>query len=276
MAQPVPAHRCRVFASPWPGVHCTVIDSERHFARHWHACHGLGLLVRGAQHSASGCGPVQAFAGDVISANPGEVHDGRPLGGGSRRWRMLYLEPQALHAALASDDAAAGLLTRPVIQDRVLAQQLLQLLDWLESWSAAPARDDVLALACDEALVTTCGQLWRHTGRRADDLADALVQRAFQRLCDDLLHAPSLDELAADAGLSKYQLLRRFKHHYGLPPHAWLLLQRAERARSLIQRGTSLADAAAASGFADQSHLSRVFVRHFGFTPGAWRRAARH
>jgi AraC-like DNA-binding protein len=33
--------------------------------------------------------------------------------------------------------------------------------------------------------------------------------------------------------------------------------------------------AAAESGFADQSHLTRVFVRHFGFTPGEWRRAAR-
>jgi AraC-like DNA-binding protein len=41
----------------------------------------------------------------------------------------------------------------------------------------------------------------------------------------------------------------------------------------LIREGSSLRDAAAASGFADQSHMTRVFARHFGFTPGAWRRA---
>jgi AraC-like DNA-binding protein len=41
----------------------------------------------------------------------------------------------------------------------------------------------------------------------------------------------------------------------------------------LIRRGTSLADTAAASGFADQSHMTRIFTRHFGFTPGAWQRA---
>jgi AraC-like DNA-binding protein len=34
-----------------------------------------------------------------------------------------------------------------------------------------------------------------------------------------------------------------------------------------------LADTAAASGFADQSHMTRIFTRHFGFTPGAWQRA---
>jgi AraC-like DNA-binding protein len=41
----------------------------------------------------------------------------------------------------------------------------------------------------------------------------------------------------------------------------------------LIQRGADLALAAAASGFADQSHMTRIFVRQFGFTPGAWRKA---
>jgi AraC-like DNA-binding protein len=75
-------------------------------------------------------------------------------------------------------------------------------------------------------------------------------------------------------GLSKYQVLRRFQKAYGVPPHAWLQQRRAERARSLIRHGARLAAAAAACGFADQSHLTRVFVRQFGFTPGAWRKAA--
>ncbi|RYF38322.1 MAG: helix-turn-helix domain-containing protein, partial [Comamonadaceae bacterium] len=55
--------------------------------------------------------------------------------------------------------------------------------------------------------------------------------------------------------------------------HAWLLQLRAERARGLIGQGAPLVQAAAASGFADQSHMTRVFARQFGFTPGAWRRA---
>lgn len=76
------------------------------------------------------------------------------------------------------------------------------------------------------------------------------------------------------AGISKYQVLRRFQKAYGLPPHAWLLQQRAERARRLIRDGSGLALAATSAGFADQSHMTRVFVRQFGFTPGAWRRAA--
>jgi AraC-like DNA-binding protein len=72
-------------------------------------------------------------------------------------------------------------------------------------------------------------------------------------------------------GLSRYQVLRRFEKLYGLPPHAWILSCRAEHALRLIRRGVTLAEAAMASGFADQSHMTRVFVRHHGFTPGVWR-----
>jgi AraC-like DNA-binding protein len=79
----------------------------------------------------------------------------------------------------------------------------------------------------------------------------------------------------AGAG-SRFQLLRQFRSKYGVTPHAWLLQQRAERARALIRQRTPLADAAALSGFADQSHMTRVFVRQFGFTPGAWQRACAH
>jgi hypothetical protein len=45
------------------------------------------------------------------------------------------------------------------------------------------------------------------------------------------------------------------------------------RCRRLIRDGSSLSLAAASAGFADQSHMTRIFVRHLGFTPGAWKRA---
>jgi AraC-like DNA-binding protein len=59
-----------------------------------------------------------------------------------------------------------------------------------------------------------------------------------------------------------------------LPPHAWLRQQRVLRARALISQGHTLADVAAACGFADQPHMTRSFVQQFGFTPGAWQHAA--
>jgi len=115
----------------------------------------------------------------------------------------------------------------------------------------------------------------RHGAARWSDAPPRDLQRVRERLADDAARVPSLADLARLTGLSRYQVLRRFERAYGLPPHAWLLRRRAERARVLIRDGCTLAAAAAATGFADQSHMTRVFARQFGFTPGAWRRAAR-
>jgi AraC-like DNA-binding protein len=272
-----PDHRSQVFGTPWEGVHGTAMDSARHYGRHWHSTYGVGLLDHGAQSSASGRGKVDAYAGDLITTNPGEVHDGRPLGGPSRRWRMVYFDA-AVMAGMLGGAAMDGSVefTRPVLKDLRLVQTLRRLFTRLDDWRnrAASTSASAEALACEESLVEVCGLLLGgHSTAVPQPEIDGDVRLVRERLADDLLAAPTLDELAAMAGLGKFQLLRRFQKAYGVPPHAWLLLQRAERARALIRRGTSLADTAAASGFADQSHMTRIFTRHFGFTPGAWQRA---
>ena len=267
-------HSCRVIGSPWPGVFATDVDSARQYDRHWHSTFGIGFMERGAHRSASGRGTVDAHAGEVITNNPGEVHDGRPLGGPSRRWRMVFMDPAVMASMSNAANAPAGdlQLTRPVFRDRRLASVLRCLLQRLEQWSAATPTSPDEALACEESLVLACELALRHhsTSRPGrDERGD--VSRARDRLADDLLHPPSLSQLAAVVGLSKFQLLRRFERAYGTTPHQWLRQVRVERVRAAIRNGASLAQAAADCGFADQSHMTRAFVEHFGFTPGAWR-----
>ncbi len=285
--QTAPPHRAQVFGSPWPGVYGTHIDSARHFERHWHAVYGLGLVEAGGQRSASGRGPVAAYAGDIISSNPGEVHDGQPLGGVSRRWRMVYLEP-AVMASMGADPQCAHAtgveLVRPVFQDPALRLALDQLLTRLQRWDAGLHTGTADALACEESLVAVCAPLHAHYTLAAPDVATQIgirdaagteLQRVREQLADNPLAPPTLTDMAVSAGMSKFQLLRRFDKAYGLTPYAWLLQQRAERARRSICAGSSLADAAADSGFADQSHMTRIFSRQFGFTPGALRKVSR-
>lgn len=273
-----PHHHAQVFGSPWPSVYGTHLDSGRHFGRHWHAVFGVGLLEDGAQRSASGRGSVEAFAGDVITTNPGELHDGQPLGGASRRWRMVYVEP-AVMATMAGHPEATHLptveLTRPVFQDPQLRQALGQLLARLERWSGGVHTSAADALACEESLVAVCGGLQTQYAVAVPELVhNTDLRQVHARLADAPLQPPTLTELAVMVGISKFQLLRRFEKAYGLTPYAWLLQQRTELARRQIRNGASLADAAAASGFADQSHMTRIFTRQFGFTPGALRQAS--
>ncbi|GJJ01873.1 AraC family transcriptional regulator [Duganella rhizosphaerae] len=269
--------------TPWEGLHCTTIESARHYGKHWHATYGVGLLEHGAQTSASGRGMVDAYAGDLITTNPGEVHDGRPLGGPSRRWRMVYLDPGVIasmngHPGSGAAQSRDVEFTRPVIRDARLTTALRQLFARLDDWHAGPAAVAGGAeLACEESLVRLCALLLNHHATSAPILeVRGDVRKVRDRLADDLLDPPTLTEMATMTGLSKYQVLRRFEKTYGVPPHAWLLLQRAERARILIRDGVSLAHAAASCGFADQSHMTRLFVRQFGFTPGAWQQVVKN
>ena len=61
-----------------------------------------------------------------------------------------------------------------------------------------------------------------------------------------------------------------FARATGMTPHAYLVQRRIDLARRMIAGGSSLAEAAIASGFADQSHMTRTFIRKYGLSPGAY------
>lgn len=97
--------------------------------------------------------------------------------------------------------------------------------------------------------------------------------RVKEMLLDDPAANRDLTELAHACGVSVSHFVRLFKASLGAPPHRWLMERRIERAKQLmsVSRKT-LSDIATECGFSDQSHLSRVFKRATGVSPGAWRR----
>ena len=85
----------------------------------------------------------------------------------------------------------------------------------------------------------------------------------------------ALEDLAGVAGLSVFHFTRKFRAEFGCPPHAFVMRQRLERARRrLARRDIPLKVVAADCGFADQSHMNRVFRHLLGTTPAQYRDAA--
>lgn len=76
-----------------------------------------------------------------------------------------------------------------------------------------------------------------------------------------------VEALARDVGYSRRQLAARFGEDVGLGPKAVARIVRFERACELLRRGTAPAEAAAAAGYADQSHLNREARALTGMTP---------
>ena len=101
------------------------------------------------------------------------------------------------------------------------------------------------------------------------------VRRACERLDSDLGGTLSLQQIAAEFGLSVSHFSRAFRISTGLPPHQWLLRQRVKAAKQLMTlRDLPLSEIAISVGFANQSHLTKVFSAQVGVSPAAWRREA--
>lgn len=101
----------------------------------------------------------------------------------------------------------------------------------------------------------------------------APIARARRMLHERVADDVRLEELEAAVGLSRFYLVRRFRAEVGLPPHAYQLALRIDRARALVADGLALADVAAHCGFTDQSHFTRHFRRAIGVAPGAYARS---
>ena len=242
-------------------------QSSQSFSRHTHEQFGIGLLTHGGSKSFSGCGMVEACAGDVITVNPNEVHDGAPLGDGGRSWKMLYLEPGFAAELLREADPGIGGTSlefkAPVLPDTALAA------GFMRAYAAATSALPGARLAAEHHLLELMSQTLLRR-RAAATRAAAPTAVAQSMMEDDPLADWSLAELADACGLSRFQLVRSFARNTGFTPHAFLLHRRILLARRLIAGGMALAEAAAASGFADQGHMTRIFTRKYGVAPGAF------
>ena len=105
------------------------------------------------------------------------------------------------------------------------------------------------------------------------------LSSAQERAVRDYVHEHlqdnlSVGDLADFVDLSRFQFARRFKQSTGATPHAYVMDERVAKAKTLLRRtGIPLAEVAHQCGFADQSHMNRVFGGRVGTTPGQYREA---
>jgi AraC-like DNA-binding protein len=257
-------HRMVQHRSALRWVEARTLASDHVFPRHSHDQLGVGVMLSGAHRSWSGIGHVEAHAGDIIMVNPGEMHDGMPLGDRPREWRMLYFDP-AVVARLAEAEGVASIeIVRPAVSDRLLATRFPDLFT-----SVTDERPDRLLL--EENLLRLIMRISRRYGVRPPAREPSpSVKKALARIDRDPTSPVKLAELAEVAGTSRFRLLRGFVREVGATPHAYLVQRRVDLARRLLADGRPIVEAAMDSGFADQSHFTRAFVRQFGVTPGRY------
>ncbi|MGE7472167.1 AraC family transcriptional regulator [Bosea sp. NPDC003192] len=234
---------------------------------HRHDTYAIGYTISGVQSFDYRGAQRDSTPGDLIVLHPDELHNGRAGIEDGFRYRMAYIEPGLIMAALAGRASAMPFIGNVVCRDGSLMRALVGLLGDVEH--------GLEPLECDAAVGALAEALLKLDPSCSLTGADTPAMRACERARDFL--SESRDEtidstmLEAVTGLDRYALARQFRRRYGTSPHHYLVMRRLERARLLIRQGEALAEAAAASGFADQSHMTRHFRKAYGQSPGRWR-----
>jgi transcriptional regulator GlxA family with amidase domain len=111
---------------------------------------------------------------------------------------------------------------------------------------------------------------------RDSRLARDVLRHAIRFVNDNLDSKLRWDEIAGAVGLDPFSFGRGFKLTTGITPHQYIIRCRLRRAMRLLAREElSLADIALEVGCSCQSHLTTLFRKHLGTTPGAFRMSAR-
>ncbi len=226
----------------------------------------LGVAGRGSLHYR---GETYAFSDTFLGSFPaGEVLSGTP----ETVWTHRTLRfSETLRAELTSDESAHFPNALPEGSRRALRTR------WLAAFAVLAAPHTLLE--GESTLAAALSGLVQRTSGRTVPLRreHAAVQRAKDYLDDHVAQNTTLADLAREARLSKYHLLRSFQDGVGVSPHAYQTSLRVGYAKRLLGGGTSLAAVAVDVGFSDQAHLTRKFKELVGVTPGRYQReSGRH
>jgi len=242
------------------------------FPRHSHEGYGVGVIEQGALGFYYRGENVVAPAGRINTVNPDEVHTGQAAAAQGWTYRMFYFSAEFLQQMtvdIAGRPTPLPFFTSGVIDDPELAGLIREVHILLGNRQATRLAQETMLLSLFSRLIG------RHTyappAVGTVGCESASVRRVIDYLDAHWAEDLSVDTLAAVACLSPYHFIRVFARQTGLTPHAWLMQLRARKAQDLLRRGLTIADVAVRTGFADQSHLTKIFKRLLGYTPGQLR-----
>lgn len=252
----------------WNGFEASLYDiSPGVNARPPRASHVMALHLSAPVEGTCRC--EDRFVRRLI--RPGDI-DFVPLGvaatwhdTGPGRVASVTLGPQFLR----------GVALTPMLslKDAVLEHLLRAVVAELEWGNDDPLFPESLAATVATHLSHRYGRV-RSNGRTYG-LSRWQVARVVDYINANLATRFSHAGVAAVAGVSPSRLNARFKRSFGLSVHQYVLRRRVERAMQLLsQPGARLCDVAQQTGFADQSHMTRLMRRIIGVTPAELRRTA--
>jgi AraC-like DNA-binding protein len=247
---------------------CHAANLNYDYPAHIHEEYCIALVLRGKEITLSRGESYAARAGEVLLINAEEVHSSQSF---ETELKVFKVKPPTL-ARIAFDICGAAPRYAPhfsefVCQNKQIFPRFLNLFGKLTGGCSSLEQESEFICAMEKLLAR---QNENFTARETSGQEPRGVGAARDYLKAHYAENISLSELARIADLSRFYLLKIFRRRLGVPPHEYQTQLRVARARKLLRQGSSILDAAIATGFFDQSHFSRNFKRITGRTPGKY------
>jgi len=240
------------------------------YTRHSHEHFSIGAITAGRSTYIHEQSAFEVEAGTLVLMNPGDVHACNPINDQPWSYLMLYVDTPWLtdlqHQLGFSNDAALRRFSATHTRDVHLFKGLTEFYEVLVDPQQDMLRKQSLAVEFFSEVqlrLNPADQPLREPNFKLERAAEYIREH-----CTDLL---KLEDICAAAQLSPSYLIRAFKQHYGMTPHAYLVNRRIQFAREQLRSGRLIADVALEAGFADQAHFQRAFKQHLAATPGQYR-----
>jgi AraC-like DNA-binding protein len=250
---------------PVDGVELLRARLARGFAPHRHDTYGIAVTELGVQTFDYRGARERSLPGQVTVLHPDERHDGRAGTDAGFGYRIVYVAPALVGAAL--EDLTGRPTPLPFVREPVTVNhQLAAAVTHAFGEDLEPLARDALVARIAEGLLAADRSLLTHTSPALDLNA---LKRAHE-LLDVERRVVTSAELEHVSGLSRYSLARQFRHAYATSPYRYSVQRRLDHARRALQRGEPLVNVALSAGFADQAHFTRMFTATYGLPPGRY------
>ena len=256
-----PASRCAKDATASSGCRHTFA-----FAPHRHDTYAIGITLAGVQTFRYRGEQRHCLPGQCHILHPDELHDGAAGTEDGFAYRILYVDPGLVQAALGG--RPLPFVATPVIDLAPQQNNALSAAWESESPIDELARAEIIAAVADILLAASSDPATASPTLRLPGL---LRVRALISARPAERH--SIAELERVADLDRWSLARQFRLAFGTSPSRFRTMRQLDSVRRSMKSGAELVDAALSAGFADQSHMSRQFKRAYGLTPARWQAA---
>jgi AraC-like DNA-binding protein len=233
------------------------------FSPHRHDTYAIGITLLGVQTFRYRGTRRYCLPGQCHVLHPDEIHDGSAGTSKGFGYKIVYIDPSLVQQALGGK--ALPFVSDPIVEKSVFQDALPPAL-----WRLEEPIDDVARIEIVTAVADLLDRASRTDIKKQSSFRLASLLRVRDLIVANPATRHSIETLEGVSGLDRWALARQFRAAFGTCPSNFRTMRQLDEARRMIRGGLPLAEAALGAGFADQSHMSRMFKRAYGLTPAKW------